>query len=312
MTDLSTWPALVLTAGLATRLRTHSTIRAKAAIPVAGAPLVVRILEWLAAAGVRRVVLNLHHRAETVTAAVGDGSRWGLEVRYSWESVVLGSAGGPRRALSLLDAERFLIVNGDTLTNCDLIGLARRHEAAGSLVTMALVPGDVARYGGAVVDANGYVTGFVRASAALGVSDQVLHFIGAQAVDARAFHRVKEGEPAEIVRTLYPQLIAESAGAVAAFTSDAEFLDVGTPRDYFDTAALIAAREGRALDCGRDVAIAPDASVIDTILWDRVTIGRGARLRRCIVADEVTVGDGLEFEDSVLVNGEAGLEVSPL
>ncbi len=103
-------------------------------------------------------MLNLHHRAETVTAVVGDGSRWDLEVRYSWEREVLGSAGGPRRALPLLDAERFLIVNGDTLTNCDLAGLARRHLAARSLVTMAVVPGDIARYGGAIVDANGYIT----------------------------------------------------------------------------------------------------------------------------------------------------------
>ncbi len=164
MTDLSTWPALVLTAGLATRLRPLSNIRAKAALPVAGTPLVVRILKWLRAAGVRRVVLNLHHRAETVTAAVGDGSRWDLEVRYSWEREVLGSAGGPRRALPLLDAERFLIVNGDTLTNCDLAGLAGRHLAARSLVTMAVVPGDIARYGGAIVDANGYITGFARAT----------------------------------------------------------------------------------------------------------------------------------------------------
>jgi mannose-1-phosphate guanylyltransferase len=329
MTDLSTWPALVLTAGLATRLRPLSNIRAKAALPVAGTPLVVRILNWLRAAGVRRVVLNLHHRAETVTAAVGDGSRWDLEVRYSWEREVLGSAGGPRRALPLLDAERFLIVNGDTLTNCDLAGLARRHLAARSLVTMAVVPGDIARYGGAIVDANGYITGFARAtrpaaaapahrtapvapSAPDAPGAPVMHFIGVQAVESRAFHDLRDDEPSEIVRTLYPRLIAESPGAVAAFQSDAEFLDVGTPRDYLETAALIARRESRALDCGRRVAIATDASVTDSIIWDRVTIGRGARLRRCIVADDVSVTDGMTLEDKVLVNEGGGVQISPL
>ena len=240
---------------------------------------------------------------------VGDGSRWDLEVRYSWERVVLGSAGGPRRALPLLDAERFLIVNGDTLDRLR----SRRPGAspprvARSLVTMAVVPGDVARYGGAIVDANGHITGFARATRAADAPVQtVFHFIGAQAVEARAFSDVRDDEPSEIVRTLYPRLIARSPGAVAAFQSDAEFLDVGTPRDYLETAALIARREGRALDCGKGVAIATDASVTDSIIWDRVTIGRGARLRRCIVADDVSVGDGVTLESKVLVSNAAGV-----
>jgi mannose-1-phosphate guanylyltransferase len=83
MTDLARWPALVLTAGLATRLRPLSNIRAKGAMPVAGSAIIVRILRWLQASGVRRVVINLHHKPETITALVGDGSELGLAVRYS-------------------------------------------------------------------------------------------------------------------------------------------------------------------------------------------------------------------------------------
>ena len=75
----------------------------------------MRILARLRDAGIRRVVLNLHHRAETITRIVGDGSAVGLEVRYSWETDILGSAGGPARAVPLLESDRFLIVNGDTL-----------------------------------------------------------------------------------------------------------------------------------------------------------------------------------------------------
>ena len=76
------YPALVLTAGLGTRLLPLSEVRAKPALPVAGQPLISRILGWLHRAGVRRVVLNLHHRPETITRIVGDGSRLGLSVRY--------------------------------------------------------------------------------------------------------------------------------------------------------------------------------------------------------------------------------------
>jgi len=99
-------PALVLTAGLATRLRPLSFVRAKAALPVAGVPLIRRILSTLADAGTTDVVLNLHHLPHTLTALVGDGADLGLRVRYSWESPVLGSAGGPRRAVPLLGSRK--------------------------------------------------------------------------------------------------------------------------------------------------------------------------------------------------------------
>ena len=77
--------ALVLTAGLGTRLRPLTLVRAKPAIPVAGEPLVRRIVRWLAANGVTDVVLNLHHLPATLTSVVGDGSDLGSLVRYSWE-----------------------------------------------------------------------------------------------------------------------------------------------------------------------------------------------------------------------------------
>ncbi len=121
-------PRWYLTAGLATRLRPLSEVRAKAALPVAGTPIIGRILAWLRDAGVQRVIVNLHHRPESITRVVGDGSAWGLEVRYSWERRVLGSAGGPRHALPLLDAPRFLVINGDTLTDCNLADLVRTHR----------------------------------------------------------------------------------------------------------------------------------------------------------------------------------------
>jgi len=109
--------ALVLTAGLGTRLRPLTLARAKAAVPVDGEPLASRVIRWLAASGVRDLVLNLHHKPDTITGTIGDGSSLGVRVRYSWETPVLGSAGGPRRALPLLvdgldPAPPLLFVNG--------------------------------------------------------------------------------------------------------------------------------------------------------------------------------------------------------
>ena len=78
--------------------------------------------------GIRDFVLNLHYLPETITAQVGDGADLGVRVRYSFESPVLGSAGGPRKALDLLPDEPFFIINGDTLTNVDLDALAEHHR----------------------------------------------------------------------------------------------------------------------------------------------------------------------------------------
>jgi NDP-sugar pyrophosphorylase family protein len=308
MTDLGAWPALVLTAGLATRLRPLSDVRAKAAMPVAGETIIGRILRWLRSQGVRRTVLNLHHRPESITAIVGDGSQFDLEVRYSWERTVLGSGGGPRHALTLLDSDRFLIINGDTITNCDLRAVVQRHNDRRALVTMAVVPGDVHRYGGVLLDAADRVRGFGKPTR----DTRALHFIGVQAVEGEVFAHLEDEAPAETVRGLYPELIRRREDAIAVFESAAEFLDVGTARDYLATVAIVAGREGRPFDVGANCSIAGDARLERTVLWDNVRIGSGARLTHCVVADGVIVDDGAQYVDSVLVNTPTGIAVSTL
>lgn len=322
--DLSRWPALVLTAGLATRLQPLSRVRAKAALPVAGEALVLRILRSLRGAGVTRVVLNLHHRAETITREVGDGSRLGLSVRYSWESEVLGSAGGPARALPLLEADRFLIVNGDTLANVDLGALAAQHVATNALVTMAVVNADP-RYNAIVANEAGMVSGFSRTGTVgrppLGTSGTVrtpstihagtYHFVGVQAANAAAFAGVNPARRAETVHGIYPDLIAQRPGSLRVMPTDAEFFDIGTPRDYLETALKLAAREGRPIDRGHGCDVPADAAVNETILWNHVRIGAGASLTRCIAADGVDVPAGARYVECSLVLGDNGLVAEP-
>jgi NDP-sugar pyrophosphorylase family protein len=278
-------PALVLAAGLATRLRPLSLVRAKAALPVAGTPLVRRILERLAAAGVRDAVVNLHYLPQTITALVGDGTDLGVRVRYSWEMPVLGSAGGPRRALPLLGSSTFLIVNGDTLTDVDLDALVDAHRRAGALVTMAVVPNtEPHKYGGASVQADGVVTGFVKR----GSREPSYHFVGVQAAEAGAFEGVRDDVPSESVASLYPALMARQPGAVRAFVSSAEFFDIGTPADYLSTSLLLHEREGSPLH-GAGARIHAGARVERSVLWDDVEVGEGSFVKECVVTDGVRV-----------------------
>ena len=201
----------MLTAGLGTRLRPLTDVRAKPAIPVAGEPIVRRIIAWLAANGVTDLVLNLHHLPDTLTAVVGDGSDLGVRVRYSWEQpVVLGSAGGPRQALPILGADTFLIVNGDTLTDSisALSPTRTRHRARSSRSRSCRIASRAATAASGSTP-NGRVTGFAaRGSAAEGS----YHFIGVQVVHADAFRSLTPGVPVNSIGGAYDALIAARPG----------------------------------------------------------------------------------------------------
>ncbi len=276
-------PCLVLTAGLGTRLRPLTDLLAKPALPVAGRPLVARILQSLASQGVTDAVLNLSHLPHTVTACVGDGSEFGLRVRYSWEQPVLGSAGGPRHALPLLDAPRFIIVNGDTLTDVPVQSVVAAHEASGAAVTMALVPHPApGRYGGVRVSEDGLVQSFTaRAGAHEG---ELWHYIGVQVVDRSVFADLPDNEPAESVGGIYRDLVRR--GLVAAHRSESVFMDIGRPEDYIETTLAVARDEGNAtgvvIESGADVD--PSAQLDRVIVWGGSRIAAGARLTNCVVA----------------------------
>jgi NDP-sugar pyrophosphorylase family protein len=318
-------PALVLTAGLATRLRPLSFVRAKAALPVAGVPLIHRLLRSLSSAGVRETVLNLHHLPHTLTRLLGDGAALGLRIRYSWEVPLLGSAGGPRRAIPLLQmperrnlpgagnresGSTFLIVNGDTLTDVDLRAVVDDHQRSGALVTMAVVPNtEPEKYGGVVVADDGSVTGFVGRGSRL----PSCHFVGLQVAEPEAFASVPANVPYETVGALYPSLLSARRGAIRAYQTSAEFMDIGRPSDYLDTTLTLAEREGFDLLAGAEVSAT--ARVERSVLWDDVVVEDGAMLSECVVADGVRVpadtswqGVSIRVASDELAPGERRIE----
>ena len=303
-------PALVLTAGLGTRLRPLTYVRAKAAVPVNGETLARRIVRWLVSQHITQLVLNLHHRPATVAASVGDGSDLGARIRYSWENPVLGSAGGPRHALPLLTDSgsdpgsriphpgTFLLINGDTLTNLELEPMLAHHRASGARVTMALIPNPRPdKYGGVIVSGDSRVTGFTRAGSGI----PSFHFIGVQVAEASVFSALEDGVPAETVNVLYPRLIREDSESVSAFVCTASFRDIGTPRDYFDTSLELARTEGDRLISGRGTHIDRSARVVRSAVWDDVRIGPDAEITECIVADGVTIPPAAVYRRVALV-----------
>lgn len=285
-------PTLVLTAGLGTRLDPLTRLVAKPAVPVAGIPLGARVLQWLAREGVCDAVLNLHHLPHTVTAAIGDGASLGLRVRYSWESTVLGSAGGPRHALPLLfreppaqligDAGRqpLLIVNGDTLTEAALDPLIADHVHHGADVTMMVVPNPAPdRYNG-ITAQDGAVTGFIPK----GHTDRSWHFVGVQVVNARVFAPLPDNTAAESVGWVYRQMVASAPGSIRIFPVETMFHDVGTPRDYVQMCRSFGGADAHG-----------------NVIWPGAEVHPAAQLRRCVVAGHVSVPAAVHASDVVIV-----------
>ena len=289
-------PTIVLTAGLGTRLDPITRVVAKAAVPMAGKTLVERVLEWLKGQGIEDVVLNLHHRPETITAIVGDGGELGLRVRYSWEPVLLGSAGGPKQALALWPAliGPCLIVNGDTLTDLALAPLIEAHGASGARATLAVIRNPRPdHYNGIRATADRSVTEFV----AKGHTDSTWHFIGVQVVEPDVFERVPIGVPSETVAGLYRDMVRDVPGSVKIWPVDVPFLDVGTPADYLHAVLSLA---GTNVVIEGDSVIDPSATLHRCVVWDGARVGARAKLTDCVVMSGADVAAGTTATGRVL------------
>jgi NDP-sugar pyrophosphorylase family protein len=303
--------ALLLAAGLGQRLAPLTEVRAKPAVPLAGEAIVRRILRGLRAQGVRDVVLNLHHRPETIAAVVGDGSDLGVRARYSWEQPrILGGAGGPRRALPILGADCFFIVNGDTLADVPLDRLAAAHMRSGALVTLALTANDdPMRYGGVRITQDGVVIGFTRRGPD---ATDSCHFVGVQIVQREAFEALDPDMPVASIGGAYDALMRERPGSIRGVVFDAStFWDIGTVEDYWRTSRVWSQGTPNGW-LGEASSVDQTARVTRSIVWDRVHVPAGCVLDECIVTDGVQLPARATHRRSILMtDAHGGVRVEP-
>lgn len=283
---------LLLAAGLGVRLDPLTRLVCKPAVPLGDRTIAEHVLDWLLGQGVGDVVVNLHHLPATLTSVLGDGSHRRQRIRYSWEATVLGSAGGPRHALGLLESDPFLVVNGDTLCDFDLAPMLDAHRASGADVTMAVVPNPApAHYNGILADELGVVQEVVSR----GHTVPSWHFVGIQVASRRTFADLPDGVPAESVSGLYLDMVAQSPGRVRVWPVSTSFLDIGTPRDYL-TAAL-----RQAASVSADVVVPETSHLNRCALWPGTVIEDNVRLEDCIVAGAVRVPNGVDVRTAILV-----------
>jgi len=129
--------AMILAAGEGTRLRPLALETPKVLLPVAGVPLICYTLTWLRSHGIRKVCINLHHLGSRIKESLGDGSQSGVEIRYSEEDVLLGTAGGVKMVEDFFDGT-FVVVYGDVLTDFNLSAMVKFHQGKNALATVAV------------------------------------------------------------------------------------------------------------------------------------------------------------------------------
>ncbi len=132
--------AMILSAGYGTRLWPLTEDRTKPAIPILGKPLVGYVAEYLARYGCDEIVVNLHHRPDSVRRALGDGSKFGVKLHYVEEPEILGTGGGIDNARALLDGETFIVVNGKIITDINLDAALQTHRRTRALATLVVLP----------------------------------------------------------------------------------------------------------------------------------------------------------------------------
>ncbi len=223
--------AMIFAAGRGTRLAPLTDRTPKPLLPVAGRPLLEHILEFLIAGGIREVVINLHHLGARIEEHLGDGARFGVRIRYSWEDPILDTGGGLKRAEPLLAGEPFVVVNGDSLLEMALGDIVAHHQARGALATIAVRPdAEAARYGLVELDPTDRVR---RISGLPAVMPQMAPlrgcmFPGLHVLDPDIFSWMEPNLAYGLMKVTYPRLL-EAGQLVAGFVTHARWVNIDTP-----------------------------------------------------------------------------------
>ena len=232
--------AVILCGGLGTRLRSVTAGLPKALAPVRGRPFLHYLFDYLRAQGVGEIVLCTGYGAEQLEAVSGDGSQWGLSVRYSRELGPLGTAGAVKNAEALIDSTPFLVMNGDSIVPADLDRLGRIHEERGAKISMVLTAvADQARFGGVCVNSDGTITGFHEK----GLVGPGLINAGIYLIERSVLDEVPTATNVSIERDVFPRWIGRGLCGVI---TPGPFIDIGTPETYGDASSFFAEWHGSA------------------------------------------------------------------
>ena len=320
--------AVILVGGEGTRLRPLTSTVPKPVVSLVDRPMMVYMLEWLRGHGIEDVIMSCGFKATKVREVLGDGSQLGISLRFLEEPDPRGTAGALKFAEDLIDG-RFLMLNGDVLTDIDLTAQIAQHERTGATGTLALVPVlDPSSYGLVSIARDGAVKKFLEKPPADAVLDTNLISAGAYVLERSVLERIAPGKNVSIEREVWPALVDH--GLYGYVDEDAYWIDVGTPERYLqatfdilegnvrtcvsvklgdgylavDPSAEVAGRAIPPAVVGARARIAEAAHVGSlAVLGDDVSIGAGSVVERAVVLDGAQVGDGCVLRSCIVGPG---------
>jgi mannose-1-phosphate guanylyltransferase len=314
--------AMVLAAGLGTRLRPITYAVPKPMVPVLNRPVMEHTVRLLVEHGFSEAIANLHWFPETIESHFGDGSAFGLELSYSFEQQLLGTAGGVRNAAGFL-GDSFLVVAGDALTDIDFGAMREFHESHDGLVTMATKRvAETDQFGVVIAAEDGRVQGFQEkpdpAEALSDLANTCIYMFRAEVFDhfpaPGTSNDAGPDDPPEFAdwaKDVFPALL-DADVPFYSHEIDAYWNDIGN---------LDELRDGNLDALGGAVSVEPGAPEVSAgvraasplgdaetsapiLVGERVEIGDGVRIEGpAIVGDGCRIGEGAIVRDSILLEG---------
>ena len=285
--------AMLLAAGLGTRLKPLTDLSPKPIVPLANRPLASFAMEQLAKEGICTIVANTHPKAETVERVLRSAQPEGVDLRFSRESKLLGTGGGLKRARPLFRDQTapVVVMNGDTLFAPDLAEPLRQHMGQGAVATMILREvGESGDRGAIGIDERGWVRTLLGAPRRH--PHRELMFTGVHILSPEAFNAMPD--VGCVIRSAYRTWVDRGA-PVLGVVDQSPWADLGTVSEYHRVNLELASgsRPWPGLDAVRGCLVADPA----------LRSMAGASVRQSVVGANVRVAPGVEIEHSVVWEG---------
>ena len=308
--------AMVMAAGLGTRLRPLTDFLPKPMMPVANRPVLHHLLNLLRRHDVTDVGINVHAYPEIIQAYFGDGSRLGMSIEWSHEEELLGTAGGTKKLEEFWGGETILITSGDGLHDVDVTALLGHHRRTGALATLTVKPvGDPSSYGVVILDRDTRVRGFQEKPTRDEARSDLAN-CGIYVIEAELLDRIPQDTFHDFGNDVWPSLVAANE-EVYAYTTMAYWNDVGDLDELRNTILDAVLGHVRVDVPGEEIAPGvwaeagcriADSARIDgpVVLGPGVVIGEDAQVRGpAAIGADCVLGRGAAIRSAALLPGTA-------